>query len=90
MNRLSKAQDIAILTLASPRVKFGPELRPLCLPVTANKNWVKTNPWVAGWGLTSIPGKEPTKKAKVLRYVQTTVVSKKKCDAKYPNLNITE
>lgn len=78
---VSFQNDIAILKL-SRKVKLTPGVQPICLPTDEslrNRNYVKTKPFVAGWGATSYNGPS----SGVLQEVQIPVVSQESCLASY-------
>uniref|UniRef100_A0A0P6GSZ8 CLIP domain-containing serine protease n=1 Tax=Daphnia magna TaxID=35525 RepID=A0A0P6GSZ8_9CRUS len=80
---ISFQNDIAILKLAA-RVEFTAEVQPICLPMEPtirNKNYVKSQPFVAGWGATSFNGPSSV----TLREVQIPVVSQESCKESYKN-----
>lgn len=80
-NSVSFQNDIAILKLEK-RVEFNSEIQPICLPMEPalrNKDYTKTQPFVAGWGATSFNGPS----SGTLREVQIPVVSQASCKEAY-------
>ncbi|XP_046451012.1 trypsin-1-like isoform X2 [Daphnia pulex] len=76
----TNANDIALLTLASP-VTFTPAISPVCLPETSEQYAYK-DAAIVGWGTVKEGGSLPT----VLKQSTVKVLANSKCKQSYPTI----
>ncbi|XP_037952666.1 trypsin-1 [Teleopsis dalmanni] len=75
-NPITLVHDIALLKLNAP-VVLAEDMRPVCLPSSANQNFDFKQSIVAGWGLT----KEGGLTSSVLREVKVPIITNAQCRA---------
>ncbi|KAJ6643474.1 Venom serine protease Bi-VSP [Pseudolycoriella hygida] len=79
-SKLDKRNDLAVLYMERA-VEFSTQIRPICIPINdplRSKDYVESNPFAAGWGLT-----EKGSKSSILLEVQVPVLSNEECKEKY-------